>query len=978
MLCVVFLFWRNGLSCGLACEPWRVSQMDIRLTIFGITMINLTQVIEQDHSILCDKAQDAGIDWNATLTNLNLTSPNTLKGGKVVPIESKHKGKCWLGYSIKASHGIEFPIVTFINQSGDKKEVYSGFKTAAKLSKGRSLANDTQALEIIEQRKAERAEHDKQRQLEEQQKAAANKARNIKLFKEMPAAKASSYFERKQLPLHYLKSIGIKAFSDKYGEFIAIPFYNLNGELTTYERIYSGANKAKRIALGTTGLNYAVVSGNDSKLYICEGLADAITAHLITGFQAYTSNGIDNARKLAIALAEKYPSKEIILAVDRDHAGLSQINHSDLATYSRVKFTYPINHNDLNDAYIKGDKSLKNRLLNPAYSRAFEHKKYNSFSIETGKANLLKSAQGTGKTSQIKSYLASIDDKKTVLAISHRTSLIEKLSSDFNLFHYQDITQENRISNKELAMRPKLAICVNSLYHMARSSSKYDVVIIDEIEQVLHSIANDETMKNDNIVIYDYLIRLVHNAGTLILSDADIGNKTLALLTGSELEMPAIELVNTFKPKQGQQVKLLSESAFTAAMASCTDSDKVFIGSDSKNKVNELVSRFDNKKAFILTADTSDKPETQEIIANINERVTDFDLMAFSPSGATGVSIDEGHGFTKAFFHFNGRTLAPNDCIQMMNRLRGQGVEIFLYIGSFTTSFPNTYTKALKQLIEEPTKETALFFGYNFQDDIIFTPLAHLWAHSQAEYNQGRSNFRVNLIEAIKNNGFEVEEIKQDSDKGNEILKAERQARREEKHKKVEYNTKLLADALPATATKGAIAHLASKLYSGTLNKELRNYEAQQMAPSKAKQQDLEQLQDLSDKKINAQDLKHAVKRRKLAKDMFKAIAIDTDKATSNQWSTTEHRQIKSYLKANKQDIETYLNYSFDIEALSRPVRTFNNLLSIFGIKAKEVAKDKKSRTYQIDSKTIEAMNLMITHGEIIRDTLANHGLKRE
>ncbi|TXI91728.1 MAG: hypothetical protein E6Q34_07050, partial [Burkholderiaceae bacterium] len=107
--------------------------------------------------------------------------------------------------------------------------------------------------------------------------------------------------------------------------------------------------------------------------------------------------------------------------------------------------------------------------------------------LKIGKLNdgvtFIKSGKGTGKTEAISQLLKSDKPKKqvdeTVLLIGHRQSLIRNLSKRLGLHCYLDDQQGKPTDGA----KKRYGVCLDSL--MKVDGSSYDIIVIDEIEQVL-------------------------------------------------------------------------------------------------------------------------------------------------------------------------------------------------------------------------------------------------------------------------------------------------------------------------------------------------------------------------------------------------------------------------------------------------------------------------------------------------------------
>jgi hypothetical protein len=147
---------------------------------------------------------------------------------------------------------------------------------------------------------------------------------------------------------------------------------------------------------------------------------------------------------------------------------------------------------------------------------------------------MVKSDKGTGKTEALKALLADIraerylpgiarkDRINSVLLIGHRVSLIREAAAKLGLRFYLDA------DDTEGGLRT-LAVCLDSLpkYNESNGGRKpkpFDLVIIDESEQVLAHLLSDTIENRFGIErCFDALMYEVANAKAVTALDADLG-----------------------------------------------------------------------------------------------------------------------------------------------------------------------------------------------------------------------------------------------------------------------------------------------------------------------------------------------------------------------------------------------------------------------------------------------------------------------
>lgn len=161
----------------------------------------------------------------------------------------------------------------------------------------------------------------------------------------------------------------------------------------------------------------------------------------------------------------------------------------------------------------------------------------------------LVSPTGSGKTALLKKSVKECRaSNKTVLVIGHRQLLLAELARNLDLHFYRDKVDYTK-TDKESAFG-YLAICIDSMPNLLNTArEKYDVVIIDESEQVFrHLVA--KTLGANRRQCYFQIEFFLKHAKSIILSDADMGFltiNTVERMVGKNRNTKIY--VNAYKPK---------------------------------------------------------------------------------------------------------------------------------------------------------------------------------------------------------------------------------------------------------------------------------------------------------------------------------------------------------------------------------------------------------------------------------------------
>jgi len=289
---------------------------------------------------------------------------------------------------------------------------------------------------------------------------------------------------------------------------------------------------------------------------------------------------------------------------------------------------------------------------------------------------LIKSPKGTGKTHSLTSVISNIylrnygltlddfestyDDEapppawetgKTVLLVGHRQALIRSMCQRLDLNCYLD--EKNRsidISHRDF--RKRFGICLDSIKKVTGYESpirSYDLVIIDEVEQVLaHLIASTS---RDGPGFLETLGRIVGSAESVIAMDADLG--WTSFLTLNSMRNKSIDsrikrrneiYINEYVAENRTFDIYDSKPQLIAQLMNDANAGKkIFVSTNSKKQVNRLEQAIKTKlpdvKILAITSDNSSSKMVTEFVGDIKNEAKKYDILISSPSLGTGIDI---------------------------------------------------------------------------------------------------------------------------------------------------------------------------------------------------------------------------------------------------------------------------------------------------------------------------------------------------
>jgi len=232
-----------------------------------------------------------------------------------------------------------------------------------------------------------------------------------------------------------------------------------------------------------------------------------------------------------------------------------------------------------------------------------------------------------------------------VLLIGHRRALIKSLCAQFCLNCYLD---DNKYSYGENTERKKrYGVCLDSLFKI--QDEVHSVIVIDEVEQVLTHFLSDTIGRNAE-AIFNLFCEKLSQAKRIIVMDADISWVSFITLTAilkqsNRPPVPCHLIINTYLAPLRSISVFHSEAQLSQDLLQAIESgSRVYVTANSRKHIDALhkalTTHFgETKKMLAITSENSVNPEIQDFIANIKQRILDYDVVLTSPTLGTGVDI---------------------------------------------------------------------------------------------------------------------------------------------------------------------------------------------------------------------------------------------------------------------------------------------------------------------------------------------------
>ncbi|CAJ4550448.1 Signal recognition particle GTPase [Burkholderia pseudomallei] len=305
-------------------------------------------------------------------------------------------------------------------------------------------------------------------------------------------------------------------------------------------------------------------------------------------------------------------------------------------------------------------------------------------SIEGADVVFIKSTKGTGKTEVLSEIVEKLPNESSVIQIGHRRSLSLQLAERLTLTSYlltdgikkrfsMSVDSLARVDPNEVAVRP------------------YDVVIIDESEQVFRHLVGD-TMEKKRGQIFSTLVWLIQNAKLVICSDADLTFELTVYVMSKlrrnfEQQDHVTAIVNDWCVGRSIDVYENRDHAIANMVLDVIAGKRVYVPVERERLACQLetllkyVRRPDDipVRTLTLIGANSDTPEAKAFFTNPNLEAVKYDVIIATSTLSTGVSIDV-EWFDAVYGLFDSSVYTYQDCDQAISRVRScKSVNVYVH-----------------------------------------------------------------------------------------------------------------------------------------------------------------------------------------------------------------------------------------------------------------------------------------------------------
>lgn len=396
----------------------------------------------------------------------------------------------------------------------------------------------------------------------------------------------------------------------------------------------------------------------------------------------------------------------------------------------------------------------------------------------------IKSPYDTGKTQLLKNILRDYPQFKKVLMVSYRITLSYELESVFEEFEFKNYKNGDYKAPRLINQTESLLRLIDN----AILTPKYDLVIIDEVESVLHQF-NSHTFKGNAPKSFELLEIICKTAGKIITLDGDIGDRSNAFIDHFG---KSINIINVCKPIKntlnilhgGKQALQQMENLIAKDL---DENKKIVVCCMSATYALELktkiLTKYPDKKILLYLSTTADAEKKD--IKNINSLWEDCDILMYTPTIEAGLSFDKQDCFDRLYGYVCGGSTSQRAFYQMMARVRKfKETEMYIYSDLSCDTY-NGKRWTYKEIEESSVfkKDLSLDYTYTYNDEEgAYNIIQHIMMKNKLfreiynhnlleEKNKNSSVFMQIFIEMGKKKGYKIklEEYKQKQSKNTDM-----------------------------------------------------------------------------------------------------------------------------------------------------------------------------------------------------------------
>lgn len=375
----------------------------------------------------------------------------------------------------------------------------------------------------------------------------------------------------------------------------------------------------------------------------------------------------------------------------------------------------------------------------------------------------IRSPKGSGKSEWLSKTIGRFRETgKSVLLVGHRQTLIESMADRLGLTCYF-YSEDGKIKNNPAT--PYYAISLDSMSKLLDPErQKYDVVILDESEQVLSHLTGS-TLDGKRRPCYLLLFHYLRGATSVIVADADLGPITIeGICQAIDKHQPYQFYLNTHRASRCDFLHYASDTHLLEEMLEAIrNGGRHYVVTNSLTRANELQEAIRRKigaapRIMLVTSKETGDPQVQMFIQNIKTEILNYDVVIASPTLGTGIDItfeEDSQHIDTVFGFFVARVNTHFDIDQQIARVRNPKA-IKVWVSPQRFHFETEPEVIRREALLNGTLNDALI-GYERDGRVnLDETYLHVYAEIVALSRASKNSLRENLIELRERNGWKV------------------------------------------------------------------------------------------------------------------------------------------------------------------------------------------------------------------------------
>jgi hypothetical protein len=388
----------------------------------------------------------------------------------------------------------------------------------------------------------------------------------------------------------------------------------------------------------------------------------------------------------------------------------------------------------------------------------------------------IKSGLNTGKTQHLKDVIASNPNGK-IIVIGSRNGLLLQTAEKCGFYHLDAHNGYMMFKDPDA----RICLCFDSLLKLPPEIFEGATIILDEDESVIRHLLMSDTLKKNREAIKNFFTQACKDASRIILLDGHLTDYTVDLIAKLAGNKGVTKHLNEFKgncPKvsvykteNGKPTAAEKQDFINKILASGCPAIVTDCSVAEAEALAETLTEATGK-GFLICSKTSMEPDSVALQTNPDVCIEQNNLkwIILSPSVENGLDISKREKFTDVFGLFCG-VLTVNSLIQMLRRVRHplNQISVLCPGQGLPTNDPDRrsyYENQLKiqlksnLLLESMhlTPEELYSLAKSSLEEQFNDPLFHAYLHYEAQENLEKSDLRGFLIEALRDDGYEVDE----------------------------------------------------------------------------------------------------------------------------------------------------------------------------------------------------------------------------